>query len=444
MVLLFDSMSGDPALYHKRADEENRECERALNMAGQERILNIENNVDALVWRLRLIESAKENIVLAIFDFRDDNSGQDMMAALLNAADRGVKVQILVDGINGTLYLRGSRNFRELTSHENVEVKLYNPITLIKPWKNNYRMHDKYLIADDLHISLAEETQMIYFLVIISTHIMRIGIFWSMKRFRVRVILTIRFKIISKIYGILSCCRMSGKHEGINGRLREHYQEVREKYPEAFCEIDWFEETIETESIELCTNPLDPYNKQPQVWDRMVNKMKEADNIVIQTPYVICNQKMYGDLKAICSKSVKTELIINAVESGANPFGCTDYLNQKKAVRQTGSYVYEYVGTQALHTKTVLAGDTLSIVGSCNLDMRSVYLDTEMMLFIECKELNETLRGHTEKLKLKSRQVAPDGTIIDGENYQIIEQSVGKRIFYGILRILIIPFRHLL
>ena len=89
-------------LYHKRADEENRECERVLNMA-----------------------------------------------ALLNAADGGVKVQILVDGINGTLYLKGSRNFRELTSHENVEVKLYNPITLIKPWKNNYRMHDKYLIADD-------------------------------------------------------------------------------------------------------------------------------------------------------------------------------------------------------------------------------------------------------------------------------------------------------
>ena len=77
-----------------------------------------------------------DNIVLATFDFRDDNSGQDMMAALLNAADRGVT------------------------------------------------------------------TQMIYFLVIISTHIMRIGIFWSMKRFRVRVILTIRFKIILKIYGI--------------------------------------------------------------------------------------------------------------------------------------------------------------------------------------------------------------------------------------------------
>lgn len=61
-------------------------------------------------------------------------------------------------------------------------------------------------------------------------------------------------------------------------------------------------------------------------------------------------------------------------------------------MRQTGSYVYEYLGAQALHTKTILAGDTLSMVGSCNLDMRSVYLDTEMMLFIESGELNESLR----------------------------------------------------
>ena len=292
-------------LYHKRADEENRECERVLNMAGQERILNIENNVDALVWRLRLIESAKENIMLSIFDFRDDNSGQDMMAALLNAADRGVKVQILVDGINGTLYLKGSRNFRELTSHENVEVKLYNPITLIKPWKNNYRMHDKYLIADDFAYILGGRNTDDLFLgnYIDSYNEDRDILVYETVPGEGNSYIQIQ-DYFKKVWN-LSCCRMYRKHEGINGRLREHYQEVREKHSEAFCEIDWFEETIETESIELCTNPIDPDNKQPQVWNRMV-------------------------------------------------------------------------------------------------------------------------------------------TIIDGENYQIIEQSVGKRIFYGILRILIIPFRHLL
>ena len=64
--------------------------------------------------------------------------------------------------------------------------------------------------------------------------------------------------------------------------------------------------------------------------------------------------------------------------------------------------------------------------------MRSVYLDTEMMLFIECKELNETLREHTEKLKMRSRQIAPDGTIIDecesllklgGVKYENVEKN---------------------
>ena len=138
-----------PPLYHKLPVKEIRIYEENENMDGQERVLSIDNNMDALLWRLRLIESAKETIVLATFDFRDDNSGQDMMSVLFNAADRGVKVRILVDGINGTLRLTGRRNFQELAAHENVEVKLYNPITLVKPWKNNYRMHDKYLIADD-------------------------------------------------------------------------------------------------------------------------------------------------------------------------------------------------------------------------------------------------------------------------------------------------------
>lgn len=68
------------------------------NATGQERVLSIDTNMDALLWRLRLTQAAKERIVLVTFDFRDDNSGQDIMSALLNAADRGVEVQILVDG----------------------------------------------------------------------------------------------------------------------------------------------------------------------------------------------------------------------------------------------------------------------------------------------------------------------------------------------------------
>ena len=117
-------------LFHKSVEYKEDLPFQSVNMEGQERILGIDDNVDALLWRLCLIEASRERVILATFDFRDDKSGQDIMASLLNAADRGVKVQILIDGINGRLRLSKSKNFQELIAHENVEAKLYNPVNL--------------------------------------------------------------------------------------------------------------------------------------------------------------------------------------------------------------------------------------------------------------------------------------------------------------------------
>ena len=60
-----------------------------------------------------------------------------------------VQIRLIVDGINGFLQLRGSGMFQALTSNPNVEAKLYNPVNLLLPFRINYRMHDKYLIADE-------------------------------------------------------------------------------------------------------------------------------------------------------------------------------------------------------------------------------------------------------------------------------------------------------
>ena len=172
--------------------------------------------------------------------------------------------------------------------------------------------------------------------------------------------------------------------------------------------------------------------------------MKGEEDILIQTPYIICSRAMYRDLTDITLGGARIEMITNAVESGANPFGCTDYLNQKKNIRKTGLHTYEYPGPQALHTKTILAGENISMVGSCNLDMRSIYLDTEMMLVIESPELNKNLRAQAEELKRRSRHVAPDGSVTDGEAYAPPEGGMGKRIFYGIFCNVTRLFRHLL
>ncbi len=451
-----------PPLFHKTAEREAAgaiqtsdalpeasEGLRGASLAApeslpQERIRCIDDNMEALLWRIRLIEAAQESIVLTTFDFRDDNSGQDMMAALYHAAERGVEVRIIVDGINGTLWLSGSGHFRELAAHENVQVRLYNPINLLMPWKINYRMHDKYLIADDFAWILGGRNTDDLFLgnykesynedrdmLIYETVPGAGGAYGQIRDYFERI-------------WSLSCVREYRGGSYTAGWLESHYQEVRNKFPEAFGETDWEAETMGTESIVLCTNPIDAQNKQPLLWETMMEEVKQAQDVLIQTPYIICCEDMYQDIAEAVQGGTAIEMVTNAVESGANPFGCTDYLNQKKKVRETGIHTYECLGEQALHTKAFLLDDAVCYVGSCNLDMRSVYLDTELMLRIDSPQLNAAIREQAEGLKAKSRHVFPDGTAVDGADYAPVGQSILKKAVYGVLRVVIIPIRHLL
>lgn len=433
-----------PPFFHRtRPKESAAVMYQETEAAEQERVRSIDYNTDALFWRLRLIEAAQNRLILTTFDFRDDHSGTDIMAALYQAADRGVEVKILIDGMNGVMRLTGSEAFSALASHENVEVKFYNPITLVKMWRNNYRMHDKYLIADDFAYILGGRNTDDLFLgnYTDSYNEDRDILVYETTPGKGNSYVQLN-EYFEQIWN-LSCCKIYRGGKGDAGALRERYQELRKLYPEVFEKTDWEQETIETNSIELCTNPIKPENKYPQLWSRLVEEMKQGNQILIQTPYIICSDAMYEDLQELCTAS-SVEMIINAVEIGSNPFGCTDYLNQKGQIRETGLYTYEYLGAQALHTKTILVDDRISIVGSCNLDMRSIYLDTEMMLVIDSEELNEAIRRQTEGLKAGSLYVAPDGTAVEGEQYEAVGQTLKKKIFYGILRIVIIPVRHLL
>lgn len=433
-----------PPLFHKTAEAGGQDITTEYgDAAAAERALVIDDNTEALLWRLRLIENAKERIILVTFEFWDDNSGTDIMAALLAAADRGVQVQVMVDGIGGVMRLGGSGHFKELTSHPNAEVRFYNTINLLMPWRINYRMHDKYLIADDFAYILGGRNTGDLFLgdykesynedrdILVYETIPGRGSSYCQL-----------IEHFEQVWN-LPCCKPYKGYGKAKDELPEHYLWLQQEYKEAFEEVDWVLETQETDGLTLLSGEIGPYNKKPLVWQALMDRMQREKDVLVITPYIICSKDMYQDMEALSGQGTELSIIINAVESGANPFGCTDYLNQKERILGIGSEVCEYWGDQSLHTKTVLLGEHTSIVGSCNMDMRSIYLDTELMLVIESRQITKELREYAEEMKSKSKIVSSE-EVKFGENYKEESITTGKKLLYGVLRILIIPFRQLL
>lgn len=415
-----------------------------------ERIRCIDDNEEALLWRLRMIGSAKKSIVLSTFDLRPDNSGTDMIAALYAAAEKGVHVQILIDGIYQKLFLEKSEVFQALTAHQNVEVRIYNPVTNVM--RLNYRMHDKYLIIDDSMYLLGGRNTNDIFLGEKKTgiNVDRDILVYEEQKGKgesLRQLEEYFDTIWNEKQVVKKKVRTTGsykeRYKKQYHQLEERYQALKEKYQDIESYEDWTEDTYEADKITLINNGTQAARKSPKVLQAIEYIAGQGKNVVIQTPYVICNSYMYQELKKMAEKA-ELKIVLNAVEKGSNPWGCTDYLNQKEKILNTGATVYELMNEHAVHTKTVLVDDNISIVGSYNLDMRSTYLDTELMLVIDSERLNEEIRDTEDTYMEKSKEVKPDGTETEGKQYKKKVLTPEKKRFYAFLKIIIRPFRHLL
>lgn len=458
-------------LYCRKPDEKFAETlkqtEFTSDTPDRERIRCIDDNEEALLWRLRMIGKAKGSIVLSTFDLRADDSGTDLLAALNNAAEKGVEVKLLIDGIYQQLFLNKSKEFQALAARENVEVGVYNPVSPVGLFKFNYRMHDKYLIADNEmyllggrnsnDIFLGDKTTGInvdrdilvydttkgkgeslqeleaYFQQIWNEDCVKI----KGGRKKNSSEISVAEEVADEVQENLS------KYEKQYQSLESRYVALTEKYPDIETYNSWERDTIPANKITLVNNGTHAGPKTPLVLQTIQYLAQDADNVTIQTPYVICNGYMYDVLTEISSHA-DLKIILNAVEKGSNPWGCTDYLNQKKKILKTGADVYELMNEHAVHTKAALIDDRLSVVGSYNLDMRSTYLDTELMLVIDSQELNDQIQ-ETENIYMeKSKEVLSNGQETQGAQYETKVLNWQKKLFYGVLRIIIRPLRQLL
>ena len=99
-----------------------------------------------------------------------------------------------------------------------------------------------------------------------------------------------------------------------------------------------------------------------------------------------------------------------------------DYKKNKGRILGTGVQIMEYDGGISYHGKCFVIDDRLSAIGSFNWDMRSAYLDTELMLVIDSEPVNEALReamGQYEKDALR---------VIDEKNHDLPEGREPQKI----------------
>ena len=168
LILMYELLGAiAPFVHPKRVSGELPKAEEFYGTAYREtvdRAAVIESNKEALALRLSMFEEAKESIVMTTFDIREGESTSDIFASLFAAADRGVKVKIIVDGMYGLLHMSGKELFKAAGSHENLEIKFYNTPNLFMPWTINGRMHDKYIIVDDRILLMGGRNTFDYFL----------------------------------------------------------------------------------------------------------------------------------------------------------------------------------------------------------------------------------------------------------------------------------------
>lgn len=123
--------------------------------AGQSGIRPLNDGRDAFAARVLLARAAVHSLDLQYYIWQNDRSGTLLLEAVHAAADRGVRVRMLLDD-NGIAGLDGV--LAALNQHPNIEIRLFNPFVLRTPKilgyladfsRLNRRMHNKSFIADN-------------------------------------------------------------------------------------------------------------------------------------------------------------------------------------------------------------------------------------------------------------------------------------------------------
>ena len=408
----------------------------------------LEDGGSALVTRAWLCEYAEKSIDIQYFIFSTDNVGLIACDYLVRAADRGVKVRIIVDDI---MVDAGLHEILMMDSHENIDIKIYNPGTNLG--KNviqkigkfsfdfegaNQRMHNKTFIVDGKVVitggrNVADE----YF------------DYDHAYNFRDRDVLfmgtaveqaTGSFDEFWEDKLCLDVNRLSHEEDASLAdpepfdMLHEYacnpenfWPEVRERIeqlPTAFRQmrmnrsITWLD-TLQFISDPPGKNPTNTLTGGGVTTDSLINLVIRAQHSIdIQTPYLITTDLGKNLFAEAVIRGVKVRILTNSLASTDNVEAFSGYQRDRAELLATGVEIYEFkpdaqirkdmmtgelhadstrLPIFGLHAKSMVVDNHITVIGTFNLDPRSANLNTECIAVLYSDDIAAKVNEQMEQ-----------------------------------------------
>lgn len=421
------------------------------NTTGPDRASVIIDSADALNVRLEAVRHASEAVDIVMYKIIDSDSTRAFFGEVYEAAERGVKVNILVNGVT-YLFYQNHRKLKALNAHPNITCRLYHPVNLWKPWRLHFMMHDKMIVVDDRYLLTGGRN-------VDERHFRPVGYNKPMAYdLEIFVVNTKKQKAgpsvledvrtyVDSLYAYEGTAVIAEKADPAVIQL---FQDTRAAYlhsnPQFYDKTleDFIGETVPTNKITLMTNPIHLGKKEPVLGYQLLylaSHAKEALNI--QTPYITWDKRIYKALKQL-AQQIRVTIQTNSAISTPNFFGFSNYYHNRQKYLETGVEIYEFQSLDSVHNKSFILDDRMSIIGTYNMDARSLSINTEVMLAVDGKAFTDYFLRDVEKFKAQSLKVGTDNQYLASKTVKEIPVPIFKKVILFLFYVLLRPIQFLL
>lgn len=335
------------------------------------------NGVQVLPAMLGAIEQARERIVFETYIFSDGTLGKQFSAALAAAARRGVRVYLLLDSVGAKDI--GDDNERQMRD-AGVNIAWFNPVSLSHIQEINSRTHRKILVVDGK---------------VGFTGGVGIADHWSGNADAKDHWRDTQFLIEGPPVRFLEACfyenwiESAGVVMPVIGELEELAGDVA---------------PVQTLSVGVWSSPGGGHNSVKKLFLLSIGAAKKT--LDIQTPYFVMDQSTQWSLEQAAARGVRVRILTESEETDAK---AVKYASRAgyDALLAAGIEIYEYQPTM-MHVKASIVDGSWSIIGSSNLDNRSLELNDENNIGIADRDLAARLTADFEADLARTKRLQLD------------------------------------